>query len=247
MKKQIILICTAFTLVASNCFAFGLGVGGFVGGGGAARSSMATQPASWDLLDNDCSSLTGWTPESAGSGANISVSPEGQWRFYTGESDGTNALLLSRDIGSIPDTFTIEVQILNDVLGTRGANDFARILICQSDEVVGLHFASDGFFLRTGGPTFNEVGTDLVKFGASSEWQTWRILVTLTGTAGAGTCDVYLNDSSHVWSKVGTGLSCSWSGEATNGLTTIYGYGYTTSGITFHINYIKIASGLTPP
>jgi hypothetical protein len=202
-------------------------------------------PTSWDLLDEDCSVITDWVDNDNGSGVS-SVSPSGQFKMDSGNlTSAYHRAARYRTISTPPDTFTFEIKVYHDSLGTRADADYTRFYYMRADELVGIFFATDGLFLRDS-VGFNEVGTNLVKYNSSAEWQTWRFLVTFTGVAGDATCDVYLNDSTHDWEKVGTSISCSKAQSSTNGKCYIAQDGQTHTYRISHIDYIKIATGLYP-
>ena len=206
----------------------------------------AIQPASWDLLDENCSDISDWNDADIGNAVS-EVSPAGQFRMDGNTAIGYNKAERNRDIGSIPNTFTIEVKLYHDLIGTLANIDYFYLRVYQADERLLLHFASDGLLIRDTDSGFTEVGTNLVKTGGSSEWQTWRFLVTSTETTGEGTCDVYLNDSTHDWEKVGTAIPCSYEAAATDGDVTLLQYGFATNDMLTHVDYIKIYDGLSVP
>lgn len=201
----------------------------------------------WNLLDEDCSDISDWG-DSDSPPAVSEVNPAGQFRFDTNEGAAANAYARRlRDIGSYPNTFTVEVRLYHDSIFIRAYADSFRIECRQAAENFWATFASDGLFIYDTDFAYTEVGTNLVKQGVSAEWQTWRFLVTFTGITGEGTCDVYLSDSMHNWEKVGTSIPCSTEAPAVDGTTVLAQYGYTTDDMISHVDYIKIASGLHSP
>lgn len=197
----------------------------------------------WDLLDEDCSDISDWDDDDTDTAVS-EVSPAGQFRLDTNLGAAGNAIAqISRDIGSFPNTFTIEIKLYHDTLGTRADSDYFVIRPEQGDERSYIYFATDGCYVRDNSG-FYEVGTDLVKHGGSAEWQTWRFLITYTGTAGAGTCDVYLKDSTHNWEKVGTNMACSYQIAGTDGELRVAQSGYVTDNMVTHVDYFRIATGL---
>ena len=183
---------------------------------------------SWDLLDEDCADLTGWTDDS--SNDIVTVDPAGQYRY-----DASAAAIYERnyiDVGSFPNTITVEIKVYHDLLGTRADIDRFWCSFDQGSDNVSLSFATDGFFAYDGA-TFNEVGTNLV---ATTTWQTWRFLITF-----GSTMDVYLGGVSQA-----TGVDISSSEGSTNGKVIIGTYGYTITTQT-HMDYIKIGTGLKAP
>ena len=202
-------------------------------------------PPSWDLLDEDCSNISDWVDADNGGGAS-SVDPAGQFKMAVAGAGAGYYAHRHRDIGSYPDTFTVEVKLYYDALGTQANTDYFVLACRQGDEMLFLIFESGGLQIYDTGSGYTEVGTNLVKYGASKEWQTWRFLVTF-GTVGDGVCDVYLNDSTHDWEKVGTAIPCSYQGTFTDGYTQIIQYGYVTANMMAHVDYFKIATGLYAP
>ena len=203
-------------------------------------------PASWDLLDEDCADISDWADGDTDTAVS-EVDPAGQFRFDTNSGAAGNAYARrSRDIGSYPNTFTVEIQVYHDDIGSLADNDYFALNCRQVDEMLYVYFASDGIYVSDTDSGSTEVGTDLVKEGVSAEWQTWRFLVTF-GAVGDGTCDVYLNDSTHIWEKVGTAIPCSYEGAWTEGDTKLTQYGNTTDDMVTHIDLVKIADGLFTP
>lgn len=236
MRKTFIIIIVLLT-GWSLAFGWGLGVGGVVGGG------YVVQPASWDLLNEDCSSLTGWTDISS-AGVSASVNPASQFKFDSGASTGVGVQVgIEKDMGSLPNTFTVELKTYHDALGAYADVDRGRFMTMQSDEAIDVLFATDGLYTRDG-TGYHLTGTDLVKTG---QWQTWRFCVSLTGTAGAGTMDVYLYDLTHAWTKVITGAACSYAVSVTDGTTRYYQHGQTTANRLTHMDYMKMSTGITAP
>ena len=195
----------------------------------------------WDILDEDCSDITDWTDGDVGDAVS-SVNPAGQFEF----DSNTGYALRIRDIGSFPNTFTYEIKLYCDLVGAYANDDYFNINCRQADERLHVAFCSDGLFINDTDSGWTEVGTNLVKTSGSAEWQTWRFLVTF-GTVGEGVCDVYLNDSTHSWEKVGTAIPCSTVAAFTEGETTLVLYTTTTNYLITHVDYVKIATGLTTP
>jgi len=214
----------------------------------AAYPSSDFAPPSWDLLDEAFANLDDWTDISTGD-ASVSISPAGQCKHDTGANSAANndKARLEQVISSIPNTFTVEIKVYHDALGTLAAVDFFRLYIYQADEYLDVNWSSDGLFIRDTDSGVTEVGTDLVKHGGSAEWQTWRFVVTFTSVTGEGTCDVYLNDSTHNWEKVGTTIPCSQEDVVTDGLIRLDQFGYGTNNRITHTDHIKIYDGLQPP
>ena len=218
---------------------------------GAAQAAYVTsagagEPPSWDLLDEDCSGIGDWTDDDKGVGVS-EVDPAGQFRFDTNAGAASNDYASRyRDIGSCPNTFTVEIKLYHDTLGVHGS-DYFGVAYSQADESLEMSFNTGGLFIYDNDAGNTEVGTDLVKYGGSAEWQTWRILVTFTGTTGDGTCDVYLDDSTHNWEKVGTAIPCSYEYSYATNRFRIRNFGNNIDDMVTHVDYIKIYDGLITP
>ena len=211
----------------------------------AAYVSSDFNPGSWDILNEDCSNIGDWNDQDVGDGES-SVSPAGQFRFDSGTAGAGNYAYRNQDIGSFPNTFTVEVKVYHDSLGDRGNTDSFILTCSQGDERFRAFFAADGLFINDTDSGFTEIWTNLVKTNGSAEWQTWRFLVTF-GSVGDGVCDVYLKDSTHNWEKVGTAIPCSTEGAATNGLILLLQYGHTSANMITHMDYLKMFEGLQAP
>ena len=203
------------------------------------------EAVTWDLLDEDCSDISDWVDDDNLNGVS-EVSPAGQFRFDANTSGVNNYARRNRDVGSYTNTFTLEIELYHDDIGTLSDSDTFRLDCWRTLEYFNANFASDGLFIFDTDSGNTEVGTNLVKEGGSAEWQTWRFLITF-GVVGDGTCDVYLNDSTHNWEKVGTGIPCSNEAVKLDGVIDIYQLGTTTNDMVSHIDYIKIATGLYVP
>lgn len=196
----------------------------------------------WDLLDEDCSDISDWTDADVGTGVS-QVNPAGQFEFASPGTGVANRAQRTRDIGSFPNTFTIEIKLYHDAIGTKANIDHFYCIFNQADEYLYVKFATDGIFINDTGSGDTEVGTNLV---VSAMWQTWRFLVTF-GTVGNGVCDVYLNDTTHNWTKVGNAIPCSTQATVTDGVIDILQWAGTTANRLTHIDWIKIMTGLDIP
>lgn len=203
------------------------------------------EPSSWDLLDENCSSLSNWTDSDNINGVS-EVSPAGQFRMDANAAAANNKAGRYRVLSSCPNTFTLEIKLYHSALGLLLDQDKFFCRFCQSDESLTLEFSSDGICVYDTVSGHTEVGTDLVKYGGSAEWQIWRFVVTFTDVTGAGTCDVYLKDSTHDWVEVGTAIPCSQEASYSVGRIEIEQRGYTTDNMLSHVDYIKVVSGLYP-
>jgi len=232
--------------VRSGQTAYNVGTGFWLGDdSGTTKLSIGNEiagevddPASWDLLDEDCSDISDWVSLDQAPGVS-EVDPAGQFRFDTNASAaGNDSAGRRRDIGEYPNTFTVEIKVYHDAIS--GVNDHFLLRCYQPTKALYVYFWDPAIKIvnPTGGST--EVGTNLVKSGGSAEWQTWRFLVNFS----TDTCDVYLNDSTHDWEKVGIDISCGYEGTWTDGRTELHQMGWNTDNRITHTDYIKIATGL---
>lgn len=203
-----------------------------------AVSSVAVKIATdGDLLREDCSDISDWV-----NGDNINgvseVDPAGQFRMDANTAAWENCASRYRLLTSVPDQFTFETRLYHDALGTRANMDYFHICFYQTARKFHVFFSTDG--LKIGNDSGEiEVGTNLVKSGGSAEWQTWRFVVDLD----IGTCDVYLDDSTHTWEKVGDGIACVLSEGGSAGYVWLLQTGFTTNDMVTHVDYIKAQTG----
>lgn len=198
---------------------------------------MALYP---DLLDENCDDISDWTDGDYGGGVS-EVSPAGQFRFDSNTRTEENSYAYRyRTITSPPDKFTIETKIYCDLVGTLSNLDYLKIHYDTATWRFRVFLCSDGLYVSTGDVTQVEVGTNLIKTGASKDWQTWRFQVDKSSGEGAATAEVFLDDVSQ-----GT-VDCDYTSPdyPVNGRITIMQIGKTTNDQVSHIEYIKIATGL---
>ena len=205
--------------------------------------------ATWDLLDDECDDISEWTNGDNNNGVS---EDEGGWellgfesecyRFDANTATSQNYAHRYRDLASAPDQFTLEIRLYHDALGAQSVQDHFYINFQQSTRRFHVNFSTEGCKLWDDSG-YIEVGTDLVKSGGNKEYQTWRFVVDMD----AGTCDVYLNDSTHTWEKVGAGLACVETVASVGGRVQMLQAGYTTNNMLTHVDYVKIQSGLVTP
>jgi hypothetical protein len=190
----------------------------------------------WDLLNWDCSSLTGWTDGDTTNGTS-EISPAGQLRCVVTTAGSGNRARRYQDIGTYPEDFTIKARIYCDAYGTTGNNDYYSIhAFHETDELFLVAFTSDGLFIYTTASGWTEVGTDLVQ---EDTWQVWQFLVD----GSASTVDVYLDNVLKA-----SDVSCLYTGSGwTDGLTQVTQLAYTTSNREAHLDYLQIGTGLITP
>ena len=94
----------------------------------------------WDLLDEDCSNISDWADDDAGSAVS-EVSPAGQFRMDTNPTV-MDIAARSRDIGSYPDTITFEIKLYHDNIGTLADTDFFYFTVSQAAEIFYAFFVA---------------------------------------------------------------------------------------------------------
>lgn len=195
-----------------------------------------------DILDEDCSDLTGWTDIDAVNGVS-EVSPIGQWRLDANTHGASNRSARKQTISAPPNTFSLEMKTYFDSLGTSANSDLLSIYYITTTWKFLAYFCSDGLLIVKSGGATTEVGTNIVKCNANAAWQTWRFQVTKTVEADA-TVEVFLKEEGGEWASQGT-VDCDYTGSfSPSGEINIGQYGYITDNMVSHIDYIKIATGL---
>ena len=191
-----------------------------------------------DLVDEECSDISEWTDYDYDTGVS-EVSPAGQFRFDTNLGAAGNAYSGRGRWIDIPTSFVAEIKLYHDDIGTIAGDDWFLFNIRgAAGNALSARFASDGLFIMKAAAASTEVGTNLVKEGASAEWQTWRFVVDLT----LAVVDVYLTDSTYTNEKVGSAIDCDYTG-GTNDMVYMIQYGYTTDDMVTHMDYVKVSSG----
>lgn len=177
-----------------------------------------------DLLNDKCDSLTGWT-SSGDDGGTAEVSPAGQFHL-AGNGSGAASRGTITKASTIPTNFTQEALIYLDSQGT--------------GENTGLHWQCNngtkdtyitmwnGKLFYYNGSTYVEIGTNLAPTGS---WITWRLQST------GASCEVFKNGVS-----VGTVTMGNGSDAARKPFFQCRGYNPTAA--SFHIDYIKIGTGI---
>lgn len=197
-----------------------------------------------DLLDDDCSSLDGWTSGDTGIGGGVSeVSPAGQFRFDTNTSAAGNYVASrTRTIATPPNTHTIEIKTYFDAIGDSATQDYFYLGYEGVLWIFHVRFFSDGLYIRKAAGALGEVGTNIVKCNATAAWQTWRFQVDKT-TESAATVAVYLKEEGGEFALQGT-VDCDYETAGNDGKLTLTQFGYTTDNRISHVDYVKVATGL---
>jgi hypothetical protein len=195
-----------------------------------------------NILNEQCNDIGAWTNGDYDTGVS-EVSPAGQFRFDTNTGAAGNAYASRyRTLVSPPNQFTIEARVCCDLVGKLSSDgtdsDGFSISYQTGTWRLTAAFCADGLFIYKTGGGVTEVGTNIVKTGASKDWQTWRFQVDKSSGEGAATAEVFLDDVSQ-----GT-VDCDYEASSTDGRLIITQLGFTKNDTVSHMDYIKVASGL---
>jgi hypothetical protein len=183
--------------------------------------------------DDDCSDLAGWTDDD-NNGASTQEAFEGRDCFkFTVATAGTGRMAQrSQDVGTIADSFSVEIRLYHNLIGTRANNDDFALFVDNGTIDLRVRFSSDGLMIYDGA-AWNEVGTNIV---SQDDWVVWRFVVD-GSTAGSEIVNVYKNGS-----LVGSDVDCSFAGS-TDGNVILRQRGYSTNSVLSYVDYLKISDG----
>lgn len=173
----------------------------------------------WDLLDEPWDSIGTWLKRKNGTSE---ISPAGQLHQVPLEADGYVGRY--RDIGTLPNDYTVEFKLKIDVFGKHHRRFYDGI------HYIEFEILSDKIRFYKGGGLYDEysVSTD-------TNWHVWRLVIDSDGHS----CKVY-RDSSYV--NEFTNFYNYTSGD---GLVEVW-MKYVTGG-EMHEDYFRIATGLYSP
>lgn len=156
-----------------------------------------------NLIDSDCSSLTGWTSD------HVSVS-DGKFVF-----DPAYDGFITKSpfpVEALIDDFTIEISA--KIISTHEVSQFlagrarlryycrqASLSTYGSIDIVIEFFNND--LVIWNGHSWNDLSTTLSGYVSHTEYQTFRFEIST-----AGTVNVYLTDSTHTNTQIGTDIPC---------------------------------------
>ena len=196
---------------------------------------------SGDVLNEDCSDIADWIDCDSGSGTS-NAATLGRFSFYGGAPSPTTYACRHRDIGVMPNQISFEIKMQNQWVGTIANEDHflgaASRVIGAENITFAFACASDGFFVYNSG--WVEIGTDLINTAIS---QTWRFLINYS----TKTVDIYLNDATHSWERVGTAQAFTNYINLADGEVYLIQYAYTTGGRRTFTDHVKIQDGLFAP
>lgn len=198
------------------------------------RKAFSVFGSNASFVNNDCSSLTGWTETNSGTGTNSQVTFDGKssFKLESGASAGGIARL-SQNVGTLGTRVVISIKLYHSDIGLNANNDFFGLILEFDDLQVILQFASDGLFTYDGA-SFIEAGTNLV---SESIWQDWTFDIDNTTPASAS-ADVYLNEE-----LVVTGADVSRTGTYSDGFFELKQRGANTINQITYVDYVKVGDG----
>lgn len=163
----------------------------------------------WNLLNENCSDISGWIDLDTGSGESTQVTFDSKSCFKF-DTKTTNNSMARRAIEALPvvsKNFIIDLNLYCDKISSNLNNSF---LFFHHNGIINfsVQFQSDGLFIFDGSQ-YNEVGTDLV---VQDQWQKWRFEIT-GGNLTTSKCNVYLDDI-----LVGSNIDCSFESGPAGGI-----------------------------
>lgn len=194
-----------------------------------------------DLLDEDCSDISDWTDADYDVGES-EVSPAGQFRFDTNTGAAASATAgRRRTIASPPNQFTLEVKTFFDNIGD--VQDALSVLYGTATWKFWAMFMSSGLHIYKASSATTEVGTNIVKYGSTAAWQTWRFQVDKSSGEANATVEVFLKEESGDYVSQGT-VDCDLAMAGPDGRIELAQTGQTGNDRVSHVDHVKVATGL---
>jgi len=180
------------------------------------------------ILDEDCSDITDWTDNDS-NGASTQTTKDGEnvFQFTVAVAGAGRKAERYIDAGTIGTTYTIELRLFCDLIGTQANGDYFSLAVDNGAATLGVRWCTDGLFIYDGA-SWNEVGTNVVD---SDVWTVWRFAVTTGATVA-----VYKNGI-----LLAAAADCSDATTATDGLVTIAQNGVTTANVLSCVSFVKLS------
>lgn len=181
-------------------------------------------------LSEECASISTWTDNDDGSGVSSQTSFQSNscFRFNTAAPSMAKR---TRDIGTLPDNFEVEVRTYFDTMESAANSNYARMDLDNGVILLEIRWSDDGLEIYDGA-AWNEVGIDLV---ADDVWRTWKFIVT-GGTLGTARVDVYRDGT-----IVGVQIDCSNATGGNDGQIDLIGLNL-DSAVDWYLDYLYITS-----
>lgn len=208
-----------------------------------------------NYLDNSCVTLTGWTSNTDGTGAAVTVDNTTYPAITTIKSDSGSGTGATQYAGfsnnsvttPVPAVLVLTVKCMFAAIGTKANEDFFQAQVWNGSTGFKAKFCTDGLFVTYGGTDY-EVGTNIVDTTGAA-WQKYDFVLTFS----THKCTVYLNNVSQgeVDFDVFTGIVMThftqWGVTSANRITYT---DYVQLGTTFYpasTNFTRVKVGSTRP
>ena len=183
--------------------------------------------------------IDAWTDGDAnGESTAVTFDTKSCWKFDGGPGSSGNFALRSRDIGSLDgvgNTIVISMNIYCDAIGAIASADDVNYSFDRSDWQFALAFGSDGVGISQGGAPI-DTGVAVTQ----DTWQEWSFDIDLSGGVGSAVCDIYLDNV-----RVAAGVDCSRDTGGTDGLITLYQFGYFSADRLHYLDWLKVGNAFT--
>jgi len=192
-----------------------------------------------DLVDEDCSSLSGWTDADGGNGDSRMTVDGKFFEFFNGFNYSTsNRTIRYKTFSSgHADREVIEIKLLHRRIGTYANNDGFRTYFRNENGALFINICLDGLYVWKDDAAWHEIYDFSLNQG---NWYTWVFDWTCT-TTSSGILDVYLDghkvaENEDVYGDLGETYPA--------GNIYLRGQGYTIVEARTVIDYIKIGTDI---
>lgn len=159
-----------------------------------------------NLVDDDCSSLSGWTNLDNANGDSRMTVEGGSFEFFSGfnYSSSNRACRHKTFTSGYAERVVIEFELNHRRIGTYADNDKFQAYFRGPDSALLMTFAAEGLYLYDDTATWNLVYPHTMDNGV---WYSWVVDWTEVAT-GSGIVDVYMNghkvvENTEVWGNKG--------------------------------------------
>jgi hypothetical protein len=190
--------------------------------------------SSANLVDDSCSSLSGWVDGDNNDGVSRLTSEGNTFEFHSGFNPSLGDRARRTKVHSYADRMVCELRINHRRLGASTDSDGFKFF-CGNDNFLlraqiatdGLHFYNDG----TSWVKVHDISPDL------GSWNTW--VFDFTATTSTGTVDAYLNGHLLISNETVIGNQIGTPGEI-----TFRQEGYTTTEMRTNVDYLKVGTDI---
>lgn len=185
----------------------------------------------WDMLDDDCSNLTGWSDADTGSAASTQVTYDSKscFKFDSGAAseDNDEYARRTRDVGTFGTLTSIEIELYCNAVGRYDASDHFEMAVFNGSLAVLVSWSDSG--VKIHGTTV--VAPQIVD--PEGSWTRWRFDINWT----AQTVDVYYADA-----LMESDVAFSYESTTANGTIYLTQYGYEHNSRITHVNSLKVGN-----